>query len=54
MQERVCNGVWSSGASEVLGELQMEKVHVYYNAVRHGQCVLCASITVHNNNSTAD
>ena len=25
MQERVCNRVWASGASEVLGELQMRK-----------------------------
>ena len=25
MQERVCNGVWASHASEVLGELQIGK-----------------------------
>ena len=33
--------MWASHASEVLGELQIEKVHVHDNTVKHGQCVLC-------------
>ena len=43
MQERVCNGVWSSGASEVFGELQMGKgACAWQYSEAWPVCVVCA------------